>query len=128
MAAALKGLRILPLHEITDQDKLERLTRGMRQDGWIGRKIVALHCGDHLQAITGTHRLAAAEAAGVQPEVLIVEQPIYDGSYQSYRQCELWGQLVEGCDDLRLEAAEELHRRGEIDAEAIETLRQEIEE
>ncbi len=50
---------ILPLHEVRDDNKLAKLVDSM-QDGWVGLPVLALDSGDHLQALTGSHRIAAA--------------------------------------------------------------------
>lgn len=47
--------KLQPINEV-DQDKVADLAKSMR-DGWSGPAI--LFCGDH--AITGSHRIAAAE-------------------------------------------------------------------
>lgn len=55
-----------PLHEITDEAKLETLTAAMTSAGWVGAPLVAF--GDDL--ITGTHRYAAALAADIEIPVI----------------------------------------------------------
>lgn len=61
---------ILPLHEVTDHAKVESIAESMRANGWIGRPIlVEDEDANETQAFTGTHRLAAAELAGIEPEV-----------------------------------------------------------
>lgn len=52
-----------PAHDITDEDKAEALANAMREHGWQGAPIVVL--SDYARAITGVHRLAAAEGAEI---------------------------------------------------------------
>jgi ParB-like chromosome segregation protein Spo0J len=59
--------KITPNHEIRDPRKVAKLATSMRRNGWIGRPIIVV--GDESQgdcrALTGTHRIAAAIAAGL---------------------------------------------------------------
>jgi ParB-like chromosome segregation protein Spo0J len=53
---------IHPLHGVRDADKLARLTDAMRAHGWVGRSLLVwTHDGESYQAVTGSHRLAAAK-------------------------------------------------------------------
>lgn len=56
---------IFPLHEVRDPAKLVALTESMRRSGWQGRPLLVLLDGDTRLARTGSHRLAAAIAAGL---------------------------------------------------------------
>lgn len=61
---------IIPLHEVTDEAKVEAIAESMRANGWVGRPIlVEDEDANETQAFTGTHRLAAAELAGIEPQV-----------------------------------------------------------
>ncbi|MGW4467444.1 ParB/Srx family N-terminal domain-containing protein [Micromonospora sp. NPDC004704] len=58
--------RIAPLHDAEDEDKLTALTESMTEHGWVGAPIVVITTEDgDPQAITGSHRLAAAREAGI---------------------------------------------------------------
>lgn len=57
---------IIPVHDAFDADKLEALAESMRANGWIGAEVVV--AGD--QALTGSHRLAAAEEAGTDVPIV----------------------------------------------------------
>jgi hypothetical protein len=57
--------KIRPFHEVRDAEKLAALAASMEERGWNGRPIVVIDCGDYYQAITGSHRLAAANEAGL---------------------------------------------------------------
>lgn len=61
---------IIPLHEVTDEAKVEAIAESMRKNGWFGRPIlVEDEDASETQAFTGTHRIAAAKHAGIEPEV-----------------------------------------------------------
>lgn len=76
---------LLPPHEARDQGKLTALVAAMQADGWIGAPIVA--AGD--QALTGSHRIAAAEAAKLD------EIPTVDVADLLAEQGQSWCDLVE---------------------------------
>lgn len=59
---------LVPCHAVRDKAKLEALTLSMEAIGWIGGPIVKL--GDQL--LTGSHRFAAALAAGLT-EIPVIE-------------------------------------------------------
>lgn len=46
-------------HAPHDADKIIRLRDRMITDGWQGRKVILIDCGDYHMALTGSHRLAA---------------------------------------------------------------------
>ncbi len=52
----------IPYHEPNDADKLARITASMTTDGWTGAPLVAWD--DYL--LTGAHRYAAAQLAGIE--------------------------------------------------------------
>lgn len=58
--------RITPLHEVRDTEKLDSLVASMKKNGWQGRPILAYDIGDGLEALTGSHRIAAAKKAGIE--------------------------------------------------------------
>jgi len=99
-------MNIRPLHDVIDANKLDSIVESMNSNGWIGRPILALNCGDYLQALTGSHRIAAAERAGVEVKVYTIDQTVYNG--ENDNEVELYTQLVDGDDDERLSAISEL--------------------
>lgn len=50
-------------HDVTDEDKAEEIAADMAEHGWRGAPLVVLR--DYARTLTGVHRLAAAEQAGV---------------------------------------------------------------
>lgn len=74
--------QIVPFHEVRDQAKLEALTQSMKENGWQGRNIVGFYIGGEFRAITGSHRLPAAEAAGF--EEIDVECIEYGSMFEDY--------------------------------------------
>ena len=71
-------------HEVRDEKKLNDLTESMAKNGWQGPPILAYYDGDMLQAVTGSHRIAAAETSGIEIPVSIMgfenasEDDLYD--------------------------------------------------
>ncbi len=74
---------VRPAHEVRDADKLRALTAAMEADGWQGRAILAYRYTGRVCALTGSHRLAAAVAAGVEeiPVLVIEDEAVEDGEY-----------------------------------------------
>lgn len=60
-------------HEVTDAAKVARIAAAMRVHGWQGEPLLAVRYGDGYQAWTGTHRLAAAEQAGVSVPLYVLD-------------------------------------------------------
>jgi hypothetical protein len=64
-----------PRHEVTDPGKADALAADMKVHGWQGAPLIVLR--DYARALTGVHRLAAAEVAeltevpGVDAEELL---------------------------------------------------------
>lgn len=64
--------RIQPLHQAQDEAKLAALTASMEHAGWTGAAVITLPGTDYgwgegdPQAITGSHRIAAARAAQIE--------------------------------------------------------------
>lgn len=56
----------------TEAEHLARVTAEMRTLG--APTIRVVDCGDHYQALEGTHRLHAAAALGLTPELVILAQ------------------------------------------------------
>lgn len=55
-----------------DADKLADVTAEMRRLGAPTVRVV--DCGDYYMALEGSHRLAAARALGIEPELVIYDQ------------------------------------------------------
>ena len=75
-AADISPTLIYPPHEVRDEDKYEALVAGMAKGGWSGRPVLAWRAteDDCVRAITGSHRIAAARAAGLETiPVLVIE-------------------------------------------------------
>lgn len=77
---AIEADRIQPLHEVQDEQKLANLVESMSADGWVGAPIVVVPgqdfgwgSGDPC-AITGSHRIAAARIAGIDVEVIEIDE------------------------------------------------------
>ena len=65
---------IEPLHEVRDAGKLEALVASMERDGWQGRALLVSAREGRFFAYTGSHRIAAARAAGLdQVPVVVIE-------------------------------------------------------
>jgi len=62
---------LVPLHEPHDAAKMSALTESMVEHGWNGRPILVIDNGNGYLALTGSHRIAAARAAGLD------EIPVY---------------------------------------------------
>lgn len=57
----------LPPHRITHPEKLEELLESMKLIGWLGMPLVGYRLDDGMvQLITGSHRIVAAELAGLE--------------------------------------------------------------
>lgn len=59
-----------PLHDAVDPAKRDTLTAAMEEHGWVGAPIVIL---SEVQALTGSHRIAAAVKADVDVPRVTVE-------------------------------------------------------
>lgn len=70
---------ITPVHEVRDTKKLQNLTESMQKNGWQGRPILAYDVGRGPEALTGSHRIAAARAAGIKKiPVMYVDKDVGD--------------------------------------------------
>jgi len=54
--------KLLPPHDVDDVQKVQTLGSSLQAEGWIGPPLLV--AGN--QALTGTHRLAAAKSAGIR--------------------------------------------------------------
>ena len=64
------AMSIEPPHNVRDTEKLSSLTKSMKDNGWQGRPILTYDVGRGNEALTGSHRIKAANQAGI-------EVPIY---------------------------------------------------
>ena len=69
---------ILKPHEITDIGKVDRMAKEFTNNGYMGRPILAVDTGYSLAGLTGSHRIEAAERAGVDIPVYIVNMEIVE--------------------------------------------------
>jgi len=71
---------IVPPHEVRDKRKLESITRSMENEGWNGRPILYYDIGRGPEALTGSHRIRAAQKAGID-EIPVVRVSDEIGDY-----------------------------------------------
>jgi len=69
---------VIAPHEVNDQSKVDVIAASMRESGWQGRPLLVVVYGDGWRALTGTHRLAGAKAAGIDqvPVLAIVDSDL----------------------------------------------------
>lgn len=115
----IENNQINPIHGTRDADKLEQLVISMRESGWQGRPILAIDEGEGIyQAITGSHRIAAAREAGINISCLIIEDKDivedYPGAW-----CDEWAMAND--DDDRKQVLHDfgLNKAAELMAEEI---------
>ncbi len=76
---------IEPLHEVRDAEKLAALIDSMQVSGWVGRPLLVVNvCDNQHQAYTGSHRLAAAKAVGMEDIPCLVLEAGDFGSEDDY--------------------------------------------
>ena len=114
-------MNINPLHEVRDADKVAALAADMAANGWTGRPVLVVD-GEVMQAITGTHRLAAAAVAGIEPQIMVLEPAPFSGDYDA---ADAWDALTRGDDDERVVAMQYLHKIGEVSLAALEVMQAE---
>lgn len=64
-------MRWVAPHNVDDAMKVAEIATSLRANGWTGAPIVVWGESD---ALTGTHRLAACEVAGIEPETITLEE------------------------------------------------------
>lgn len=71
---------VMPVNPVVDEGKYEYLVASMKQNGWKGRPLLVYESGDGVyQALTGSHRIAAANAAGLETiPVSIIDTSRFD--------------------------------------------------
>jgi len=57
-------------HKAQDAQKIIKLREKMSLNGWVGRPVIMVDCGDFDVALTGTHRLAAVAHTSINPEII----------------------------------------------------------
>lgn len=67
--------RIEPVNEV-DPKHVEAIAARMKKDGWQGRPILTYEGADGVMAITGSHRIAAAEEAGISVPTMAVSDDV----------------------------------------------------
>jgi ParB-like chromosome segregation protein Spo0J len=114
--------RIQPLHEPDDTDKVADLTAAMTADGWTGAPVIVIDgvdrgwgAGDP-QAITGSHRIAAARAAGIDIPTVNFRDVLVEYGFTLAQLDEEYG--VDPDDDTHYEAVRRLDEH--LPAEAVE--------
>lgn len=85
--ACLPPGEIRPVHEPRDPELFRRLLGSMRRQGWLGRPLLVVpRAPAGFQALTGSHRLAAALEAGLKaiPAIVLPEdvaRKVYESRY-----------------------------------------------
>jgi len=105
--------QIFPPHGVRDSAKLAALTASMEQGGWAGRPLLVIEHGDGYRALTGSHRYAAAQAAGLE-EVPCVEVDA-EKFFANYDTSDLWD------DDVNVSILDEIG-----DTPAAQLMREEV--
>lgn len=95
--------------EPRDAAKLTEISMSMRRDGWLGRPVILADAGDHVIALTGSHRLVAAAATQITICALWLPEDLTDDDWN----------LIDSAndDDDLLAALEEINidRGGDMD-------------
>lgn len=114
-------MSIIPLHEIRDLKKFEKLSKSMNKNGWIGREILAIDMGEYTQAITGSHRIAAALENEIEIPVYTIEVGEYNPLCGEYADetADLISAMLCGDDDDRVNYIERLVEIGKADKKAL---------
>jgi ParB-like chromosome segregation protein Spo0J len=138
---------LIPVNKV-DEKKVKALAQSMSKEGWKGYPLLVVN---GYIALTGSHRIAAAEKAGISPEVYNIDidrlDIIRDSEYQANPAAAEWAQsddeielteegqeIVEymdilasqsGDDDDRFRALRFLNRINFVDDYAVEIMRAE---
>jgi hypothetical protein len=112
---------IEPPHEVRDTKKFYDLVDDMKRKGWLGRPILAVEKGGAIYALTGSHRIAAAQEVGIDPEV-------YSISYNKLSK-RLDAEGIEKFKDfLQLDEYEQTKILKDVDSGAYDLIRREAKE
>lgn len=90
LSLKINGRTTLTLHGDIDASKVARIRDSLATIGWQGRPVIMVDCADHVIALTGSHRLAAAHDLGLA--VPVVWMPELDADH--------WDALSGCCDDV----------------------------
>lgn len=113
---------ISPPHEPRNNALLDELKHSMSQRGWYGRPLLVLKRKDGTyQAITGSHRLAAASSLGLDVPVYVLEPPEFGWDRKGDREQLIWESLELAVDNA--DAMSSLMKIG--DGSAIQLMREE---
>lgn len=105
-------------HKAEDAQKIINIADSMATNGWMGRAVIMVDCGDHQVALTGTHRLAAASQIGINPALIYLPDDLTSDDFDL---------LDDACDDDDLLTAFEQIAASRDDMHHIvETMRQEV--
>ncbi len=72
------AIQIEPLHEVRDLNKFNEILTSMKKSGWIGRPLLLAEGCNGLQALTGSHRLAAAKSLGMDALTYILDSDLLE--------------------------------------------------
>lgn len=78
------GRRVATVHvpcEPRDTAKLAEIAMNMRRDGWTGGPVILADAGDHVIALTGSHRLVAAAVTQVVVSALWMPEDLTDDDW-----------------------------------------------
>ena len=70
----LDPYEIRPPNMPTDMDKFDKILNSMEEEGWQGRPLVVIDEGENYYGLTGSHRVEAAQQAGLD-EVPVIKVP-----------------------------------------------------
>lgn len=107
--------RCQPPHGVRDTDKRNMLVRAMQEAGWQGRPLLVIANEDGYVAFTGSHRIAAAQRAGLRT----VPAFVVDGSRWSVERWEEVEALRDDDDRMAYLKAKRLSRAAKLMAEEI---------
>lgn len=105
-------------HKADDAAKVINIADSMAANGWMGRAVIMVDCGDHQVALTGSHRLTAASQIGIKPDLIYLPDDLTFDDFEL---------LTDACDDDDLLAAfEQIAASRDDMSQIVETMRQEI--
>ena len=79
---------INPPHGVIDSSKFDVLVQSMESAGWQGRPLLVIRKNGDYQAITGSHRYAAACEAGLdEVPCVIINRAIWNGKHGKSTRC-----------------------------------------
>ncbi|APU88970.1 hypothetical protein Rctr197k_173 [Virus Rctr197k] len=115
--------RVDPPHSVKNEGKFNQLVESMQLSGWNGRPVLVYRSGGALQALTGSHRIAAARTAGL-PRIPVVF--IEDNDFTTNALYTLLDDAADNYD--RLRALERVVRVNAATQPAYELMLQEVAE